>query len=104
MKVLTVPDAALRDSSSVEMARVWIAEEGLHCSLKVGMYMESSKVPEQKAWGMILADMTRHIADALQKAHGLEREASIAAIRESYLRELNAPTTEVKGHFSPGPL
>jgi hypothetical protein len=102
MKVMTVPDAALRDSNSVEMARVWIAEEGLHCSLKIGMYLESSKVPEQEAWGMILADMTRHIADALCKAHGFEREASIAAISDSYFRELKAPTTEVRGDFSPG--
>ena len=102
MKVLTVPDAALRDSNSVEMARVWIAEEGLHCSLKVGMYMEASKVPEQTAWGMILADMTRHIANALHEGYGMEVAASIAAIRSAYLQELESPTTEAKGGFSPG--
>ena len=40
MKVLVVPEPAVRDPDSVEMARVWIAEDGLHCSLNIGMYHE----------------------------------------------------------------
>ena len=60
-----IPEAALRDSNAVEMLRVWIAEQGLHCSLKVGMYRESTTVPEEKAWAKILADVARHVANAL---------------------------------------
>ena len=30
-----IPEAALRDEDAVEMLRVWIAERGLHCSMKV---------------------------------------------------------------------
>jgi len=37
-----IPEAALRDKDAVEMLRVWIAGNGLHCSLKVGMYGETT--------------------------------------------------------------
>ena len=102
MKVRTVPDAALRDKDAVEMARVWIAEKGLHCSLKIGMYQESFDVPEQKAWGKILSDMTRHIANALHEAYGVDVDKSITQIRDAYLDELNNPATEAKGGFVSG--
>lgn len=35
-----IPEGALRDKDAVEMLRVWIAEQKLHCSMKVGMYEE----------------------------------------------------------------
>ena len=75
MNVRQVPEAALRDPDAVELARVWVAEEGLHCSLKIGMYHESTDVDERRAWGTILADMTRHIANALRDAYGLDTES-----------------------------
>lgn len=102
MKVLQVPDAALRDPDAVEIARVWIAEQGLHCTLKVGMYHESHEVGEQRAWGTILADMTRHIANALRNAYGLDPDKSIDLIRDAYIAELAAPTSDVKGGFASG--
>ena len=42
-----IPEAALRDDDAVEMLRVWIAEQGLHCSMKVGMYRETMNVAEE---------------------------------------------------------
>lgn len=92
-----IPEAALRDSNAVEMLRVWIAEQGLHCSLKVGMYRESTSVPEEKAWGTILADAARHIATALHEGYGADADESLRAIRESFARELEAPTSELTG-------
>ena len=102
MKVLIVPDPAVRDPKSVEMARVWIAEQGLHCSLKIGMYQELYDVPEQRAWGTILADMTRHIANALRDAYGFDPEKSIDLIRDAYIGELAAPSSDAKGGFASG--
>jgi len=102
MNVRPVPDPAVRDPDAVEMARVWIAEHGLHCSLKVGMYHESHDVAEQRAWGTILADMTRHIANALHEAYGLDADKSIELIRDAYIGELASPTSDAKGGFVPG--
>lgn len=93
-----IPEAANRDENSVEMLRAWIAERGLHCSMKVGMYSEMGK-SEERAWGILLADVTRHIANALFEEHGIEKTKTLTSIRESYLTELSKPTSEVKGKF-----
>lgn len=94
-----IPEAALRDEDAVEMLRVWIAERGLHCSMKVGMYRETTKVPEEKAWGMILADVARHLANALESSYSINAGESLEKIRDSFISELGAPTSEAKGGF-----
>ena len=55
MKTLVVPPVALRDDKSIEMFRVWIAEEALYCSVRVDMYAEQGVERELFAWGMMLA-------------------------------------------------
>lgn len=46
-----IPSAALRDAASVEMLRVWVAEQQLRCSLKIGMYRDGMGIDEESAWG-----------------------------------------------------
>src|SRR3954451_16513517 len=102
MKMLNerpIPDAALRDDNAVELLRVWIAERRLHCSIKIGMYREGMNVSEEKAWGAILADIIRHIANAMEQAYGEDKENTLAAVRAAYLEELGDPTSNAKGDF-----
>jgi hypothetical protein len=94
-----IPDAALRDADAVEMLRVWIAEQKLHCSLKIGMYHETEGVSEQHAWGVILADVARHVASALASGYGLDKEESVRKIRDAFSKELGAPTSLAEGSF-----
>jgi len=94
-----IPEAALRDTDAVEMLRVWIAEQGLHCSMKVGMYRETMNVAEEKAWGTILADVARHLASALESGYSINAAESLKKIRASFLEELGDPTSEAKGDF-----
>lgn len=94
-----IPEAALRDEDAIEMLRVWIAEDGLHCSLKLGMYREMTNIPEEKAWGTILADVARHVANALQSGYSTDAAESLRKVRDSFVKELGAPTTEAKGDF-----
>lgn len=94
-----IPEAALRDEDAVEMLRVWIAERKLHCSMKVGMYRETMNVPEEKAWGTILADVARHLANALESGYSTNAVESLQKIRESFNNELTAPTSNAKGDF-----
>jgi hypothetical protein len=75
------------------MARVWIAEQGLHCSLRVGMYAEHGVANEIMAWGLILADMTQHIASALE-AEGFGDPADLKLqLTEAFQAEIARPTT-----------
>lgn len=99
MKEMPIPEAAQRDPKSTEMLRVWIAEQGLWCSIRVGMYRDMPNVGEEGAWGTILADATRHIADALAKQLGGEPDKTIQLIRQAFLAELDDPTSEAKGDF-----
>jgi hypothetical protein len=94
-----IPEAALRDDGSVEILRVWIAEQGLHCSLKIGMYHESTQIPEPKAWGVILADVARHVSNALAAAYAIDATATLVAIQDSMVEELSDPTSPVTGDF-----
>ena len=64
MRELVIPLAAQTDADSWELLRAWVADHGLHCSVRVGVY-EAEGIPEEHAWGTILADAARHVADAL---------------------------------------
>lgn len=94
-----IPEAALSDKNSVEMLRVWIANRKLHCSLKVGMYQESMNIEEEKAWGMILADAARHIAQALESGYSMDSKESLRKIRDAFAKELADPTSSADGDF-----
>ena len=98
-KELPIPDAALRDENSVEMLRVWIAEKKLICSIKVGMYQEGMNMAEERPWGIILADVTRHLANAMQDKYSKNPADTIAKIRAAFDKELGAPTSKAEGEF-----
>ncbi len=80
------------------MLGAWIAEEGLHCSLNVSFF-EGNGHNEQHAWGIVLADVVRHLAEALNKHSGADRQASIELIIEALQIELAEPTSEAEGDF-----
>ena len=102
MDARAIPPAALRDADAVELARVWVAERGLYCSLKCGMYAaDGGAERETMAWGIILADLAGHVADALS-AEGMGTKAALFdAIVEGFNTEVSRPTSERTG--GPGP-
>jgi Domain of unknown function (DUF5076) len=77
------------------MIRAWIANKGLHCALNVGTWREKETV----GWGILLSDVARHIADALEKDQGQDRVQALKVIRDVFNDELNAPTADVAGDF-----
>ena len=97
MDALGIPPAALRDTNALELARVWIAEQGLHCSLKVGLYAGDGVSRETAAWGIILADLAGHVVDALS-AEGIGSQADLLdALVESFNDEVAAPSSGRSG-------
>lgn len=103
MDVRIVPSAALRDPNAIELARLWIAESGLHCSLKCGLYADQGVVMETTAWGVILADMAGHVADALCAEGMGPRAALYDAIVGSFNVEATMPTAQRTGDKPAGP-
>jgi hypothetical protein len=97
MDALGIPPAAVRDANALELARVWIAEQGLHCSLRVGLYTADGVAQETAAWGIILADLAGHVADALS-AEGLGSRADLLdALIERFNDETAEPSSERTG-------
>ena len=101
MKPLVIPPAAQRDEKAVQMLSAWIAEKGLHCSLNIGMWHNTGK-DEASAWGILLADTIRHIANAMQESYGTPVPDTIEAILAMLHTELEHPTSHVHGQFSSG--
>ncbi|MBM4208556.1 MAG: DUF5076 domain-containing protein [Gammaproteobacteria bacterium] len=101
MKPLVIPPAAQRDENSVQMLSAWIAEKGLHCSIKIGMWQDNGK-NEALSWGILLADTIRHIANALHENYGVDQVDTIDAILKKLRAELENPTSAAKGHFHHG--
>lgn len=98
-KPLMLPPAAETDDNAVEMVRGWIAEGGLHCVLNVGHWHKSSVVDEPRAWGIMLADIARHIANALQDVTGLDRRESLRLVAQSFNSEVADPTSAHDGQW-----
>ena len=96
---LVVPPAALADERAVEMLRLWIAKGGLHCSLNVGHWQRHHGIQEDLAWGKVLADAIRHIANALHQDQGIEPEETIRRLFKALEGELAEPTTKHRGQF-----
>jgi len=95
-----IPEPVFDDPEAVEMLRVWVANRKLYCAMKVGMYKEATKIPEEKAWGIILADVARHVSLALKEGYQSDDSISLVKIRESFLEEMAKPTSQAKGEFA----
>jgi len=101
VRVLSVPPAAQRDEHALQMVSAWIAEQGFHCTLNIGMWKANGRA-EPEAWGILLADMVRHIANAIEEDEGTSAVQTNTAIVQSMLEELQSPTSRATGNFGPG--
>ncbi len=93
---LQIPPHVESDSQAVELIRAWAAKGGLECSLNPGAWP-----PDQAAiaWGILLSDIARHVADALYQNHNLEQAAVLSRIRAVFDAEIDRPSAETKGKF-----
>ena len=90
---LSVPSAVDADAKAREVLRAWVANGGLVCALRPETW------PDAVAWGIVLADVTRHVANAVRDLRGEDPLATVAKIREVYNSELSDPSAEPTGSF-----
>jgi hypothetical protein len=81
---LHVPPAAL-DQGGVEVLRAVIIDGALHVSLRRAF-------DDAEAWGMLIADVTRHIARIYAKESPLSEDQVIERVRSIYDAEMDAPS------------
>ncbi len=94
-KILAIPPVAQRDKGSFEVLRVWIAEQSQHVSIRSGAWEDPF------AWGIVLADLARHIALAhsLQNK-GVDKDAFLERLLEGFSAEIDTPTDEPEGEVT----
>ena len=90
---LAKPPETSTAEKAMEVMRAWVIDGALHVSLMPTAF------EKKEAWGILLADVTRHIANALAEAKGLDNAETVAVIANLYNRELNRPTDEPTGEF-----
>jgi hypothetical protein len=93
MKELIVPPGAAAENNAVEMARVWHANGKQHVSLNAPGWKDPA------AWGLLLVDVARHVADAYAKAEGRDSNEVLRRIRAGLDAEWESPTDKPKGSF-----
>ena len=94
-KQLDIPPAAARDKASFEVLRVWIAEQGQHVSIRSGAW------DDPFAWGIVLADLARHIALAHEmQDQKIDKQAFLERLLEGFSAEIDSPTDEPEGEVT----
>jgi hypothetical protein len=81
---LKAPPTAL-DKGGTEVLRAAIVEGGLHVSLRRAF-------DDPEAWGMVIADLARHVARIYRTEDNIPEERTIERIRNMFDAEMDAPT------------
>lgn len=90
-KQLMIPPAVAEDAKAFELVRAWIANGSLHVSLEMGGWDDPT------AWGVVMADLIRHVANFYREEKGLNPEHTMARIREVMEAEFSGDDPEMKG-------
>jgi hypothetical protein len=96
-KELAMPPGAGSDDRACELVRAWAAHGGLQCSLNIDAWPEKDAAV---AWGILLSDIARHVADAFERGRRVDKKQTLDQIRNVFNDELDRPTAETTGNFS----
>lgn len=93
---LEVPPKVVSAERAYELVRIWAADGAQHVSIATEIWEDPA------AWGIALADLARHLANAYQLSRDLPKEQALARIREGFDTEWGTPTTPVEGDLLTG--
>lgn len=88
---LPVPGPAQQDDAARELIRVWAAAGAQHVALATGLWRDPA------AWGIVLADLARHVARAYEQTEGMSQADVLKRIRVALDAEWGHPTDEPTG-------
>jgi Domain of unknown function (DUF5076) len=88
---LLIPPDAAADISAAEILRVWASGGRQHAALRIGVWSDPA------AWGMLLVDLARHVANAYEQEEGRDRVAVLARVRAGFEAEWSSPTDRPGG-------
>ena len=83
-EALNIPPAAL-EQGGTEILRAVIVDGALHVSLRRAF-------DDPEAWGMLIADIARHIARIYAKESAMSEETVLERVRAIFEAEIEAPS------------
>src|SRR4051812_1245332 len=81
---LIIPPEAL-EQGGVEVLRAAVVDGGLHVSLRRAF-------DDPEAWGMLIADVARHVARIYATEKNMSEDETLARIRGIFEAEMDSPT------------
>jgi hypothetical protein len=91
---LRIPEPARTDAKSFELLRVWVAHQDQHISMRTGVWDDPA------AWGVMLADLARHIANAFEKFEDRDPLEVLEAIKAGFEGEMQSPARPIQGEIA----
>ncbi|MBA2683716.1 MAG: DUF5076 domain-containing protein [Gemmatimonadaceae bacterium] len=85
---MSPPPAASEDPKSFEIARLWVASDEQHVVLRTDVW------PDPAAWGIVLADLARHVATAYQRKDGHDVEDVLERVLAGFHAEIDGASSE----------
>ena len=93
-KELSIPPRAASDTKAVELLRVWASLGEQHVSLATNLWKDPA------TWGIVLVDLSKHIASAYKLTTGQDRDDVLKRIREGFDAEWGSATDVTSGSIS----
>ena len=72
---LAIPSGVEEDPNAFEILRIWLAHQGQHVSLRSGVWEDPA------AWGIMLSDLAKHVANSYYENNGLDRGKTLQRIK-----------------------
>lgn len=91
MKALPIPPAAQNDPRAIEITRIWAAGGKQHVSIQTGLWEDPGN------WGIMLVDLSRHVANAYSQTEGRDRTEVLRSIKAAFDAEWGHSTGNVAG-------
>ena len=88
---LEIPRGVASDPKAFELVRAWVAQGDLQVSLEMGGWDDPT------AWGVVLADLVRHVARFYAEQKQLDPERTIARVRDAMDAELDGEEDSSEG-------
>ncbi len=80
---IAAPPSARTDAQSFEVARIWIADNAPRVALRVDVWDDPA------AWGVLLADVARHIAIAYSQSADHDAAAALERVLSGFRAEFD---------------
>lgn len=83
---ISIPIKALRDEAARELLRVWVtSDDTTHISIDLAHASDAA------VWGIVLANLTRHIANVYKIEREADTKTTIQRIAEAFRAEVESP-------------